>query len=170
MKKILSILAVAIMAIATVNANPYKLSVGLATGLQYGPSLKVNFTDHLTLINDLTWFINPGTVAGNGNGTMQFGYQGLQDNANIAYEMKLTSGKGIDLSFYGGGGLSLGYADIGADAGKFGINALAGIELNMNAPLAVTFDFRPGYALLFVQGGQLHAMDWALTLAVRYTF
>ncbi len=171
MKKVFTLCFVALIA-TTVSARSYKIAVGLATGLEYGPTLKVNFTEHLTLLNDLVWFLNPGTVgSGNGTGTMQFGYMGLQDNVNLAFEQKLTSGRGLDLSFYGGGGTSLGYADLGGNpAGKFGINGIAGLEMTANIPIAVTFDFRPGYALLFADGGQMHALDWSLVLAVRYAF
>ena len=160
MRKLVTLCVIAVMAIATVSAKPYKVALGLATGFEYGPSVKVNFTDNLTLINDLAWQIMPATAVGAGGQTGTMGWMGLADNANFAYEKKLTSGKGIDFSFYGGGGLSLGFADFGQIVGKFGINALGGIEANMtNAPIEFTFDFRPGYALLFADGGTMHAFD-----------
>lgn len=172
MKKIIALCIVAILAISTVSAKKYKVAVGLATGFEYGPSLKVNFTDNLTLINDLAFVIMPNTVFGANGGTFNFGYMGLVDNANFAYEKKITSGKNIDFSFFGGGGMSLGYADMGeAPGGKFGINAIGGIEADMtNAPIEFTFDFRPGYAMLFADGGAIHGLDWSIVLAVRYTF
>ena len=159
------------MAITSASAVPYKVAVGLVTGLEYGPSLKVNFTDNLTLINDLAWYIVPNTVFGANGTTFNMGYQGLADNANFAYQKKLASGKGIDLSFFGGGGLTLGFADMGeALVGKFGVNAIGGIEVNINAPIEFTFDFRPGYAMLFNGDGAMHGLDWSINLAVRYTF
>lgn len=171
MKKILTLCVVALMAISTVSARSYKVALGLATGLEYGPTVKVNFTDHFTLMNDLTWKFVPNTVAGVNGQTFNFGYMGLIDNVNVAYQTKLASGRGLDLLFYGGGGMSIGYADLGENpGGKFGINALAGIEVTANVPIAFTFDFRPGYALLFANGGQMHALDWSLVLAVRYAF
>lgn len=171
MKKILTLCIVALMAISTVSARSYKVALGLATGLEYGPTVKVNFTDHFTLMNDLTWKFVPNTVAGVNGQTFNFGYMGLIDNVNVAYQTKLASGRGLDLLFYGGGGMSIGYADFGENpGGKFGINALAGIEVTANVPIAFTFDFRPGYALLFANGGQIHALDWSLVLAVRYAF
>ncbi|MBR2265201.1 MAG: hypothetical protein IJ882_00765 [Paludibacteraceae bacterium] len=170
MKKILTLCVVALMAISTVSARSYKVALGLATGLEYGPTVKVNFTDHFTLMNDLTWKFVPNTVAGVNGQTFNFGYMGLIDNVNVAYQTKLASGRGLDLLFYGGGGMSIGYADLETAGGKFGVNALAGIEVTANVPIAFTFDFRPGYALLFANGGQIHALDWSLVLAVRYAF
>ena len=172
MKKIIALCIVAILAISTVSAKKYKVAAGLATGFEYGPSLKVNFTDHLTLINDLAFYIMPNTVFGTQGGTFNFGYMGVADNANFAYEKRITTGRNIDFSFYGGGGLTLGWADMGeGNAGKFGLNAIGGIEADMtNTPIEFTFDFRPGYAMLFTGEGAVHGLDWALVLAVRYTF
>lgn len=67
--------------------------------------------------------------------------------------------------------------------GKFGLNAIGGIELGWKKiPLAVGVDFRPGYGMGFKtdkqkQGGVetkttdlLHFFDWALVASVRYCF
>ena len=166
----LHLCVVAILAITTVSAKKYDVAVGLATGLEYGPTVKVNFSENFTLMNDLVWYIVPNTVFGAGGGTYNMGHMGLVDNVNLAYEPKITSGQNIDLNFLVGGGISLGYANFGGDGGKFGINALVGIEANItNAPIAFTFDFRPGYAMLFAGGGQAHGLDWGLVLGIRYT-
>ena len=51
------------------------------------------------------------------------------------------------------------------------LNAIGGIEADMtNTPIEFTFDFRPGYAMLFANGGAIHGLDWSIVLAVRYTF
>lgn len=174
MKKIIALCIVAILAITTVSAKKYKVAFGLATGFEYGPSLKVNLTDHMTIMNDLAFVLMPNTVFGENGFTFNVGWMGLIDNANFAYEKKITTGRNIDFSIFGGGGLSLGYAQgpLGdGDAGKFGINAIGGIEADMtNAPIEFTFDFRPGYAMLFTGDDTVHGLDWSLVLAVRYTF
>ena len=67
--------------------------------------------------------------------------------------------------------------------GKFGLNAIGGIELGWKKiPLAVGVDFRPGYGLGFKTDKQkeggietkttdlLHFFDWALVASVRYCF
>ena len=59
--------------------------------------------------------------------------------------------------------------------GKFGVNAIAGIECILNdTPISVGLDFRPGYGLLFAnqQYGTIttHIFDWALAASVRYCF
>lgn len=76
--------------------------------------------------------------------------------------------------------------------GKFGINAIAGVELALTgAPITIGLDFRPGYGLLFTgdnedtkeekedvksMGGKMTTsntfsfFDWTLAATVRYTF
>lgn len=79
------------------------------------------------------------------------------------------------------------------DFGKFGINAIAGVEMALKgAPITIGLDFRPGYGLLFTghnddykehkkdveaEGGKYKAnafnysfFDWTLAATVRYTF
>ena len=74
------------------------------------------------------------------------------------------------MGVYAGGQVKLGY--VLGDAGVFGVGAAAGIEANMiNAPIAFSFDFRPGYAFLFVDGwAGGHMFDYSFNLGVRYTF
>lgn len=75
--------------------------------------------------------------------------------------------------------------------GKFGANAIIGFEFADNeSPIAVSFDFRPGYGMLFNsfkpveykneqgdvvysdKGGWKHIdfFDWSLNIGIRYTF
>lgn len=57
-----------------------------------------------------------------------------------------------------------------------GSGAAAGIEAKMkNAPIAFSFDFRPGYGCLLGNDGTgnigaFHVFDWTLNLGARYTF
>lgn len=67
--------------------------------------------------------------------------------------------------------------------GKFGINAIVGLQYNLKSvPLALAFDFRPGYGLGFnkpytdydeagnkhTEARVAHFFDWKLAFAVRY--
>lgn len=147
----------------------YKYAVGIVAGLQYGISFKTMVQPNFTIMNDLSWDI--AYTAGDLGG-----YQGLIDHLNLAYQAPAASGQGIDLNWYAGGGVSLGYAELGVDAMKIGANGLIGIEANMkNAPIEFTFDFRPGYGCIIVPntwgGGATagHVFDWQLTLGLRYT-
>lgn len=171
MKKLFTLVVVVLMAVATVNAKPYKFAIGAITGMEWGASMKMNVMDNFTIMDDLSYDIVISRPSG---------YQGFFNHLNLAYQDQAASGDGIDLGWYVGGGVSIGYVDpqgFGADGGKFGINAIAGIEANMkSAPIAFTLDFRPGYACLFGKGfgdginvGTSHTFDWALTLGVRYT-
>ena len=77
--------------------------------------------------------------------------------------------------------------------GKFGINAMAGVEFAFTgAPITLSVDFRPGYGLLFAGHDEdykkaqdeakefgyeysatapvYHFFDWTLAATVRYTF
>ena len=73
--------------------------------------------------------------------------------------------------------------------GKFGINAIAGVELALtSAPITIGLDFRPGYGLMFsgketeeedlgyygkisaTSSGTYNFFDWTLAATVRYTF
>ena len=187
MKKILSLLLVVFMACTTVSAKKYKHSLGLNAGLQLGVSYKVNVKEHFTIFEE---FIPYGGVMSNGS------YSWLGNWANFAYEAEGAKGQNILFSWYVGGGTKIGYAYGGG--GVWGVNAMAGFEINMaNAPIAVTFDFRPGYALCFypaaafggggwddddwdfkpalnrqIGGGTalVHLFDYAFCLGVRYTF
>ncbi len=165
MKKILSLVLVVLMA-ATVSAKQYKHSIGMVAGLGIGAQYKTMFTDHLTLLGEFGYFMNL-------DGGTGFGYAGPIANAVFAYQAKCASGDGIDLSWYAGGQVKLGYTGYGPDGvGVSGVGGAVGLEANMtNAPIAFSFDFRPGYAFLFTgQGAGGHMFDYSFNLGVRYTF
>ena len=93
---------------------------------------------------------------------------------------------------FAGGGVSLGYSwngwyplyqhhinyyyyTHGWDLGKFGINAILGLEYKLNIPLTLQLDFRPGYGMLFGEEYYGYAnvwnyFDWSLNAGVRYAF
>ena len=54
--------------------------------------------------------------------------------------------------------------------GKCGANGIFGLEYKFNAPVALQFDFRPGYGCLFAENYDFHYFDWSVNLGVRYTF
>ena len=166
MKKILGIMLATVFVVCSANAKDYKHSIGMVAGLGIGAQYKTMLTDHFTILAELGYFTNP-------NGGTGWGYGGAPiANGVFAYQTSpLAEGEGIKLSVYAGGQAKLGYS-IGTNSGLCGISAAAGIEANMiNAPIAFSFDFRPGYAFLFNGGGAGgHMFDYSLNLGVRYTF
>lgn len=54
---------------------------------------------------------------------------------------------------------------------KAGANGMFGLEYKFDIPLALQFDFRPGYRCVFaVNKFADHKFDWGLNFGVRYTF
>lgn len=118
-------------------------------------------------------------VSGKGEEYEKISYNGYEEETKGDYE--------IEESF------TLDKKSYPEDLGKFGINAMAGVEIAFTgAPITVGIDFRPGYGLLFAghddeykkakkeveeQGGSYKAspftysfFDWTLAATVRYTF
>lgn len=171
-------------------AKPYDHSLGVSMGFFDGASYKVLVTDHfavqtdvgfhLTIFDDVygTFIVNP-----------MFMYQGCMDSHAIC-----------DIDWFGGAGTSLGFATNrlgyspyrwggGPIGGEFGLNGILGIEVAFNrAPLALSFDFRPGYGLYYgdvidyyssyysssyysydyYDFGLQHYFDWGLNLGLRF--
>lgn len=169
MKKLLTLLVAVLVAATTVSAKDYKNSIGMVGGLGIGAQYKAMLTDNFTLIAEMGYFTCP-------DGGTGFGYAGVPiANAVFAYQTKpLAEGKGIKMSVYAGGQTKLGY--VLGNMGLFGVGAAGGIEANMtNAPIAFSFDFRPGYGLVFGSDGwggmfTAHMFDYSFNLGVRYTF
>ena len=161
MKKILTLCVALLVAATTISAKEYKHSLGMVAGLGIGAQYKVMVTDNFTIFEE-------------------FGYLGgcLADQAGAlpydgAVNNLVAEGQGIKLDWYVGGQLKTGYLQGGA--GIIGVGAVGGIEANMtNAPIAFSFDFRPGYGCLLADNGggvaAGHAFDFSFNLGVRYTF
>ncbi len=170
MRKILFALAL-VASVMTISAKDYKNSIGMVAGTGIGVQFKTMVLPNFTIIDEFGYL---GCYAAAGNG-WAVGYMGAVDNLVLAYQAKGVSGQGIDLDWYAGGQLRGGYVNLGADAGIVGVGGAAGLEAKMqNAPIAFSFDFRPGYACLLGGSGAglgvVHAFDWSLNLGVRYTF
>ena len=162
------------LAVTTVSAKDYKHSVGLVGGLGVGAQYKTMLTDNFTIIAELGYFVCP-------DGGEGWGYEGAPvANGVFAYQTDaLAEGRGILLSVYAGGQTKLGYVFDEFDGlGLFGAGIVGGIEANMtNAPIAFSFDFRPGYGMTFGKdpwgrGGisANHMFDYSINVGVRYTF
>lgn len=205
MRKLCFVAALLLSAMA-ISAAPYQHSVGGVVGGMNGFSYKGFVTDNLAIQADLAFGLTEAagsvTTRTKVNGEKQKntnsieGHRGVWDftaNPNLEYQMEI--GKGF--SFFAGGGLSLGMAKqfsatyqgvrVTIDAneednklmGKFGVNAIAGVEYQFdNVPLVLGFDFRPGYGLAFrtekhndVTGSMcFNYFDWKMAFAVRYCF
>lgn len=162
MKKILTVL-LAVAMTSAIAARDYQHSIGMVAGLGIGAQYKTMVMDNFTILAELGYFTNP-------DGGTGFGYGGGLGNCVLAWQGNLVEGDGIKLDLYAGGQVKLGYSM--GDMGVFGVGGAVGIEANMqNAPIAFSFDFRPGYAFLFndkAAGGDM--FDYSFNLGVRYTF
>ncbi len=159
MKKVNVILCSLIMGITlTLNAQaPYKHSIGATTLNLNGVSYKTFLTDNLALSVDagVKWTV-----------TSIWGFSGVplsaEVNPNVMYEALAGP-----IYWFAGGGVSIG----GWGAGKFGLNAIGGVEYKFSKiPLTIQGDFRPGYGLTFGNGGTFSYFDWGICASVRYTF
>lgn len=162
MKRIYTLAIAAILACSSFAAN-YQHSVGLVGGLGLGAQYKHMVFDDFTIIEEFGYFTC----------TSNLGYSGAIDNLVLAYQGFAVEGQGITLDYYVGGQFKMGYVgNAGIDAGVMGFGAAAGIEACMqNAPIAFSFDFRPGYAFIFNGGGVGgHLFDYSFNLGLRYRF
>ncbi|MBP5664142.1 MAG: hypothetical protein J6X16_07720 [Bacteroidales bacterium] len=167
MKKISVILLSLVMGMMlTVNAQaPYRHSIGVTLGNMEAFSYKTFLTDNFALSVDagFKWTF-AATRYGSGIS------MSIEANPNFMYE----AATGVDgLHWLAGGGLSLGMALPqvigGSVAGKFGINAIGGVEYKFKIPLTLQADFRPGYGLLFNDDYGASYFDWGICVGVRYT-
>lgn len=157
MKKICVILLGLVMGMMlTVNAQaPYKHSVGVTVGSFEAFSYKTFLMDNLALSLDAGFNVWPWSI---------------EVNPNLMYEAPTKAG---GLHWLVGGGISLGYVATGYrayyNAGKFGFNAIGGIEYKFNIPLTLQADFRPGFGMHFNRDYTMPFFDWSLCLGIRYT-
>lgn len=163
-----------------VNAQaPYKNGIGVSVGNMQALTFKTFGGNHFAFQVDLgTKYI---TTDGRFKNLDLEGvdFWTLELNPNFMFEGRLTGG------LYGlvGLGASIGYCwntiqyqgilgvwHTRSDFGKCGANGIFGLEYKFKAPLALQFDFRPGYGCLFAEHYDAHYFDWSVNLGVRYTF
>jgi len=144
---------------------PYTHSIGGITGFLYGASYKTFIiSDKLALQADLGTKLN----------VRSWSFWSLDLNPNAMYEQQIAKVDG--LYWFAGGGISLGYMLSGRiyysgfGYGRFGINAIGGVEYKFKFPLTLQADFRPGYGLLFRKNISDSYFDWGLNVSARYTF
>jgi hypothetical protein len=164
---------------------PYRASVGGITpytSLAFGPSFKAFFTDQVAFQTDI--FFKEILTAGKDvyiNETAFAFYLSVETNVNFIYQKKIKEKAVSELFWLIGGGVSLGYS-LTPVSGKFGVNAIVGLEyVFKKKPLAIQIDFRPGYGLLFTNYAYVEAMfttlknpwshfDWFIGATLRYAF
>ena len=139
---------------------PYTHGIGLTVGMTEAVSYKTfALGTNLALQADLGIHLNMRN---------SWDFWSLDLNPNLMYERKIG---GTGLYWFAGGGISLGYVFSEHWAyGRFGVNAIGGLEYKFRIPLALQFDFRPGYGLIFREHYNSSYFDWGLNLGVRYTF
>lgn len=181
MKRFFTVAMIALLTCITFSANaqaPYKHSIGATVGSMQAFSYKTFVTNHFAIQVDLGTKI----TCTDGENFRGLNIWDLELNPNFMYEGNFVSG----LYGFAGGGVSLGYSwnmwnpdfyyyDHTWDVGKFGINAIVGLEYKLNIPLTLQLDFRPGYGLLFGEEyygnvNVLNYFDWSLNAGVRYAF
>jgi hypothetical protein len=108
------------------------------------------------------------------------GYSSCVINTNFMYQKKLKEKEYFDMFWFMGGGASLGSTMVGN--GKFGANAIMGLEFVFKRNLVFQIDMRPGYGMLFSSGNKLRGtyyhpttnpwshFDWLLGCTFRYPF
>ncbi len=181
MKKILTILVAAMVASGSIYAannskqaaksgKAYDMSIGMVGGSGIGLQFKKMVTDHFTVIEEFG-YLGSWAAAGDGFSVPTIG---AVNNLVLAYQAQCAEGQGIRLDYFVGGQLKGGYIDLGAAGGIIGFGAAAGIDAKMkNAPIAFSFDFRPGYGCVLGNAGAgvgaFHTFDWTINLGVRYT-
>ena len=173
MKKIFTLCVVALVALS-MSAKPYTNSIGIVGGSGIGVQFKTMVMDNFTIIEEFG-YLGSFAAAGQINGqSFNMATLGAIDNLVLAYQAKGAEGQGIELDWFVGGQLKGGF--LGGNNGLIGVGAAVGLEgIMQNAPIAFSFDFRPGYGCVlgsngFGGVGAFHTFDWTLNLGVRYKF
>lgn len=165
------ILLIALFAGIMFHANaqdPYKHGIGVTLGTTQAVSYKTFPVNHFAIQLDL------GTKYCYVYGSHLWS---LELAPNFMYEGRLAKG----LYGFAGLGGSIGYNwqpfsyiyygyHVSRDNCKAGVNGIFGLEYKLDIPLALQFDFRPGYRCIFNRHFADHKFDWGLNLGVRYTF
>lgn len=186
MKKYLVIILLAAMAVPALGAD-YRHGLGFVVGSKEGFSYKGFFTDNLAIQVDAAWQINRTVgclqYASYSSDTRNLSFWDASINPNLLWQDEAVRFSWGSLDWFAGGGLSAGVAGPFNNSrydyleedmfGKLGVNAIGGVELAFRQPIALSLDFRPGYALgVFNSDSEyrVHAFDWAATIGLRYTF
>ena len=172
---------------------PYKHSLGIVAGNINGISYKTFVKDHFAIELDLAGFEMSLCPIETYNSYYYGGYyyyrNVLATSAPVLHLTLLYQGH-FTKGLYGmvGGGINIGYSFTEElrspyqpymyncpycyweEFGKGGAGALLGLEYMFEKPVAIQFDFRPGYGILFSDLNDYHFFDWALCLSVRYVF
>lgn len=183
---LLLIMAFLFLGASTVKAQPYKMSIGGIVGTTEGASFKMFIAPKLALQADLGF--KYGSYYYNYAYDYYSGYNWfwtLELNPNLKYQGNIHEWNVGGLQWFAGGGVGLGYVlskyhyfyddyndirDNNGARGKFGVNAIGGVEFFFKKiPLTTQFDMRPGYGLLFGSGTKSY-FDWGCNVSVRYTF
>ena len=163
-------------------SKPYDHSLGVSMGTNDGLSYKTLLTENFAVQTDVGFHL-----------TVFDGLFGMFTvNPMFMYQGVMYSNSVCDIDWFVGGGTSLGFATpyLGyydshrwAIGGEFGLNAITGFEFAFNsAPLALSFDFRPGYGLYYgdvyyysSSSSSYHSyyeelsyFDWGIVLGLRF--
>ena len=176
MKKIFLAVVVALFSINAMAQH----EIGAIVGGLNGASYKYWFNDAFALQADLAVGLTQAAYKNYSSGMYDFTI-----NPNAEYHWALPV---ENLKIYSGGGISFGLcnglqAPAGSSvSGKFGINGIVGLQYDLKSvPLALAFDFRPGYGLSFYSYDDINEdqqvvskmqtgnfFDWKIAFAVRY--
>ena len=204
MKRLLYILLISLTSLS-LSAQNYTHSVGTVVGSMFGFSYKgfslgvdglgvqLDLKAHVAATQGSMYLLVDGKRVSDPSLSGGFDYWTFEANPQILYQKYVHQFNEGNLSMYGGGGISLGMMQSNRTVystpyvgtitrtdimGKFGINAIVGVELEFDeAPVAISFDFRPGYGLGFdgdsyygeTNSAQtLNFFDWALAFGIRY--
>ncbi|MEE0973658.1 MAG: hypothetical protein U0L34_06035 [Paludibacteraceae bacterium] len=181
MKKIILLISMAFIATGSLFAQDYNQSVGLVVGSLNGLSYKKFIKENVAVQTDLAFGLVATRASGYYAGYVIHGSENFwtfQLQPNLYYQKNVLNTDWGNIAALVGGGMSLGYAEeFGSDLsmGKWGVNAIAGVEFILNnSPITVGLDFRPGYGLLFASQPYgvitAHIFDWTLAASVRYCF
>lgn len=163
---------------------PYKHSVGgMVHIFAVGPSYKTFFAKNFAFQTDVFFKLLFTRTTDDVMWEPCAVYGSFQINSNFIYQKKMKTCSVYDLFFLIGGGGSLGITPIQGN-GKVGANAILGVEIVFNFPLAIQFDIRPGYGTMFNHSGRLidsgwnpypcyspwHHFDWSFGITLRKVY
>lgn len=169
---------------STKKVAPYHESFGINVGNRLGLSYKIR-KKSFGFILDVDWQVDNTIILGSKG---WYGWDfGISPNF-VGHKTLKVSNNG-NLSWYGGGGLGIGYAELFPQSdgqktpkytatkdilAKIGVHFITGAEYAFTKiPLCLSADFRPGvgYYAGIVSGTGVQStlgLDWSLGLSIRY--